>query len=90
MGHLLNRCFNMAMTPEKDIYFIVGKGEVRWECKLSDGETEELKKYGLQLEDTFVHCPSLADGDCMAGYKLNKIPGDGNEMTHNLLESYNI
>ena len=78
------------MTSGNDLYYLVGKGEVRWECDLSHEDTRELKKYGLLLEDTFVHCPSLADGDCMAGYKLNKIPGDGNEMTHNLLESYNI
>ena len=90
MEHLPNRCFNKAMAPENDIFFLVGKGEVRWDCRISDAETEGLKRCGLQLKDTFVHCPSLADGDCMAGYKLNKIPGDGNEMTHNLLESYNI
>ena len=63
------------MTPENDLYFIVGKGEVRWDCRLLDAETEELKKYGLQLEDTFVHCESLAHGGiCKAGYKLKKIP----------------
>ena len=68
------KCFNKAITPENDIYYIVGKGEVRWECKLLDQDTEELKKYGLQLENTFVRCPSLADGECMAGYKLHLSP----------------
>ena len=74
MEHLPNRCFNKAMTQENDIFFLVGKGEDRWDCRISDAETEELKKYGLQLEDTFVKCPSLADGDCRAGYKLKRIP----------------
>ena len=62
-----DRCFNKAKTPGDDIYFLVGKGEVRWDCFISDEDTEELKNYGLQLWDTFVQCPSLANGDCRAG-----------------------
>ena len=68
-----NRCSNKAMMSGNDLFYIVGKGEVRWECYVVHEDSRELRKYGLQLEDTFVHCPSLAEGDCRAGFKLKKI-----------------
>ena len=68
-----DRCVNRAMTPENDIRYIVGSGEVRWDCKVSNGTSERLNKYGLKFQAYFVQCPKLSDGDCRAGYVLKNM-----------------
>ena len=60
------------MTPMNDLSFVVGEGEDRWDCRLSDEDAAELGRFRLKLSDTDVECADVA-GDCRAEYHLKKM-----------------
>ena len=52
--------------------YIGDQSEVSWKCEISESDTRELKKHGLELDGWNVKCPNL--DDCKADYVLRKNP----------------
>ena len=66
------RCFNKAMTQKNDLSYVVGEGEDRWDCRLSDEDAAGLGRFRLKLGDTKVECTDVGN-DCRAEYNLKKM-----------------
>ena len=60
------------MTPMNDLSFVVGEGEDRWDCRLSDEDAAELGRFRLKLGDTEVECEDIGE-NCRAEYCLKKM-----------------
>ena len=67
------RCFNKAMTAKNDLSYVVGEGEDRWDCRLSDEDAAGLGRFRLKLGETTVECADVVSGDCRAEYRLKKM-----------------